>query len=152
MPEAEIGCTDEKYIVFSILDRLYTIPAAFIGEVAMFDKVYPLPLMPPFVLGIINRYSVPHALFDIGLMLFGSRSSEGKILVLKDSIDRAAFLVDDVKDIAQVPKEKLIRTARESEQDGERTDAVSASFEWNGSEVLVLDVPYILLRAADGAA
>jgi len=143
----------EKYLIFSILDQLYTFPTKLVGEVALFEAVYPLPLVPSYVLGIINRYSIPHALFDIGLLLFNTPSPRSKVLVLKDSVDRIAFLVDDVNGIADVPNEKLIAVERSTEatQDDDKVEAVSASFSWEGNEVFVLDILRILDRVAAGA-
>jgi len=145
-----VGTVDEKYLIFSILGRLYTFPTRLIGEIAMFDAVYPLPLVPPYVLGVINRYSVPYALFDIGLLLFGSPSPRGKVLVLKDNVDRIAFLIDDVSGIADVSQEKLLNVEQSSESD-DAAEAVSASFSWNGSDVFVLDLQRILATVVDGA-
>ncbi|MCL2599800.1 MAG: chemotaxis protein CheW [Treponema sp.] len=145
-----VGNADEKYLIFSILGRLYTFPTRIIGEIAVFDAVYPLPLMPPYVPGVINRYSVPYALFDIGLLLFDTPSPRGKVLVLKESIDRIAFLIDDVSGIADVPRDRLLEIERGPESD-DVTETVSASFDWDGSNVLVLDVNRILSRVADVA-
>jgi len=147
------GSAGEKYLVFSIMDQLYTFPTQLVGEVALFETVYPLPLVPPYVLGIINRYSIPHALFDIGLLLFNTPSPRAKVLVLKDSVDRIAFLVDDINGIADVPREKLIAVERSSDEsrDDDKVEAVSASFSWEGGEVFVLDIHRILDRVAAGA-
>jgi len=145
------SANDEKYLIFSILDRQYTFPSRLIGEIALFDTVYPLPLLPAYVLGIINRYSVPYALFDIGLLLFNTPSRSNKVLVLKDSIDRIAFLIDDVSDIADIPQGKLIKAERSAES-GDLTDAVSASFNWNGGDVFVLDIHRILARVSGEVA
>jgi len=148
------GGAVEKYLVFSILNQQYTFPTRFVGEVALFEAVHPLPLVHPYVLGIINRYSIPHALFDMGLLLFNTPSPRGKVLVLKDSIDRVAFLVDDVSGIAEVPKEKLVgveRNQEASQGEDDKTEMVSASFDWNGGEVFVLDIHRILARVAAGA-
>ena len=65
-PEAPAG---EKYLIFTILDETYALPSRLIGEIALLDTVYPLPLLPPYIPGIINRYSAPYALIDIGLLL-----------------------------------------------------------------------------------
>lgn len=149
--EAPEGVTDEKYLIFSILDRRYSFPSKFISEIALFDTVYPLPLMPGYVLGIINRYSVPYALFDIGLLLFKTPSPRGKVLVLKDDIDRIAFLIDDVIDITDVPQDKLLNIERSTESD-DAAESISASFKWNSDDVLVLDVRRILAQVPGGAA
>jgi len=141
----------EKHLIFSILGKLYAFPTRVIGEVAMYDAVYPLPLVPPYVLGIINRYSIPHALFDIGLLLFNTPSPREKALVIKENVDRIAFLVDDVVGIADVPPGELLAVEQGSE-DGGASGTISASFNWNGGEVFVLDLWRILARVESGAA
>lgn len=135
----------EKYLVFTILNKLYSFPSRYIGEVALFDAVYPLPLMPAYVLGVVNRYSVPYALFDIGLLFFNTPSPQNKVLIVKDDIDRIAFLIDDVSGIADIQPEKLLVVERSAEAN-DITDAVLASFNWNDNDVLVLDIHRLLAR------
>jgi purine-binding chemotaxis protein CheW len=142
---------EEKYLIFSIFDRQYAFPSRFIGEIALFDSVYPLPLLPSYIPGVINRYSVPYALFDIGLLLFTTPSPRKKMLVLKDDIDRIAFLIDDVSGIVDVPQGDLF-SVEQSAESGDLAEAVSASFSWNGADVFVLDIQRILARISDEAA
>jgi purine-binding chemotaxis protein CheW len=148
--ENEESKTVEKYLIFSILGKLYSFPSRFIGEIALFETVYPLPLMPPYVPGVVNRYSVPYALFDIGLLFYSTPSPRSKVLVIKDEIDRIAFLIDDVTGIADVPQENLL-SIEHSVESGDITDAVESSFNWNGSDVLILDIYRILARAGGDA-
>jgi len=144
-PQDDDNC--EKYLIFSVLGKLYSFPSRFISEISIFEAVYPLPLMPDYVLGVINRYSIPYVLFDIGLLLFNTPGARNKVLVLKDSIDRIAFLIDDVAGIMDVPDETVLNV----ERSGEITEAVSASFNWEGSNVFVLDVQQILKRVSSEA-
>jgi len=138
MSETTENEDSEKYLVFSILDRLYSCPSRYIGEIALFDTVYPLPLMPSYVLGIINRYSVPYALFDIGMLLYKTPGKQKKVLVLKDEVDRIAFLIDDVEGIVDVTENTL-------NSDG-------TSYNWNGDDVLVLNIQNILKRVSEETA
>jgi len=140
----------EKYLIFPILGRLYTLPSRLISEIAMFDTVYPLPLLPAYVPGVINRYSVPYALFDIGMLLFKNPSPRNKVLVLKDDIDRIAFFIDDVTGIADVTPEMLLGIDRSTESE-DVTETVSSMFTWDDGNVFVLDIHRILARAANEA-
>ena len=143
------NANDEKYLIFSILDRRYAIPSRFISEVALFDAVYPLPLVPDYMVGIINRYSIPYALLDIGLLLYKTPSPRGKVLVLKDNIDRIAFLIDDIVDIADIPQKQLLNIERRELYDASET--ISASFKWNGGDVFVFDIRRALSRISSEA-
>jgi purine-binding chemotaxis protein CheW len=132
----------EKYLIFALRDRYYAIPSRLINEVAVFEKAFPLPLLPSYVRGIINRYSVPYALIDIGFLLLGEPSGDSKLVVLKEEVDRLAFLIDDVTDIADILPEDLLKVEQEESADsGLAVSAlVGASFEWKGSQILCLEV------------
>ena len=135
----------EKFLIFSIQGKLYSFPSHLISEIAHFDKVFPLPLMPPYALGIVNRYSTPYALFDTGLLFNKTPSLRKKMLLFKEEIDRVAFLIDDVTNIAGINPENIISIDRTSDT-RELTDAVEASFDWNNNNVFVLNIHHILDR------
>jgi len=151
LAENEESTNSEKYLIFSILGRLYSFPSRLIGEIALFDSVYPLPLMPSYVLGVVNRYSVPYALFDIGLLFYNTPCPRNKVLVIKDDIDRIAFLIDDIAGIADIQQEKLLSVER-SPESNDLTEAVFASFNWNADDVFVLDIHKILSRVTGDTA
>jgi purine-binding chemotaxis protein CheW len=142
--------TGEKYLIFTILGRHYALPSKLIGEIALFDAVYPLPLLPEYIPGIINRYSTPYALIDVGLFLRKTATPRAKILALKEQADRAAVLIDDVVDIVDIPPADLLQV----EQDADANDIISvitSSFLWNEINVFVLNIRKILDRVVDEA-
>jgi purine-binding chemotaxis protein CheW len=134
---------DEKYLVFTVREKRYALPSKIISEVAALEKVFPLPLVPDYVRGIINRYSVPYALIDISFLLLKEASNARKVIVLKEEVDKLALLIDDVADIADLPPEKLMKTEQEAE---DISASVSAFFEWKGHPVLCLDTEELLNR------
>ena len=135
----------EKYLVFTIKEKQYALPSKIINEVAALDKVFPLPLVPDYVQGILNRYSVPYALVDISYLLFKDSSSARKVIVLKEEIDKLAFLIDDVTDFADIPQDKLLKI------DQEEAAAITAFFEWKDSHVFCLGIEE-LIKAIDPRA
>ena len=135
----------EKYLIFSIMEKLYSFPSRYIGEITLYETVYPLPLMPSYILGVVNRYSIPYALFDIGLLFYNTPSPRNKVLIVKDEIDRIAFLIDDITGIVDIQDENLIEIEGSSES-GDLTEAVCSSFNWNDHDVFVLDIHKILSR------
>jgi purine-binding chemotaxis protein CheW len=147
IPDSEAPA-GEKYLIFTILGETYALPSVFIGEIALLDTVYPLPLMPPYVPGIINRYSVPYALIDIGLLLRKTATPRAKVVVLKEQIDKAAFLIDDVIDIVDVRASELLQIEQESGSN-DITSVVTASLQWNGTNIFILDIRQILNRVVN---
>ena len=148
MPETQDNVHEEKYLIFSIFGRQYAFPAQIIGEVANSDPLYTLPLLPPYVLGFINRYSIPHALFDTGFLLTQMPGPRNEALVIIGDIDRVAFSIDKVTDIARIGSDKLrdVKTGAEK-----LSGAVYTSFNWNNDDVYVLDVRRLLARIANEA-
>ena len=126
----------EKYLIFSVQDKLYSLPSGIISEAAVLEKVFPLPLVPLYVRGIINRYSVPYALIDIHFLLHKDSSNAKKIIVLKENIDKIALLIDDVTDIADISREELVKTEPD---DPAVSGSINAFFEWKGRPVFCLD-------------
>jgi purine-binding chemotaxis protein CheW len=120
-----------------IQNSRYALPSALISEVAVVERVFPLPLVPGYVRGLINRYSTPYALIDIGLLLFNIPSGASKTVVLKESVDKLAFLIDDVLDIADIARDKLLKVEQESE---EAMPLIESSFEWQGGPVFCIGV------------
>jgi purine-binding chemotaxis protein CheW len=102
-----------------------------------------LPLVPPYIKGIINRYSVPYALIDLNFLLLKDLSKARKIIVLKEEVDKLALLIDDVTDIVDLSQEELMKT----EQDESDTSGlINAFFEWKNSPVFCLDTDELIYR------
>ena len=139
MPEK----TFEKYLIFTVQEKRYALPSQIIGEVAVLEKVFPLPLVPDYVKGIINRYSIPYALIDLNFLLLKNLSNAGKIIVLKEEVDKLALLIDDVTDIADLSPEEIMK----ADQDESGTAGlVNSCFEWKDSPVFCLDTGELLNR------
>ena len=134
---------NEKHLVFLVRDKRYALPSKIISEVTVFEQVFPLPLIPDYILGIINRYSVPYALVDLGFLLFSDPSSAKKIIVLKEEMERIALLIDDITDIADLLPDKMIFTQQDEDN---ASSLVNAMFEWKDGPVLCLDAEELINR------
>ena len=133
----------DEYLIFTVHDKRYALPSKIINEVAALEKVFPLPLVPTYVRGIINRYSVPYALIDINFLLLKEVSNAQKVIVLKEEVDKLALLIDDVVDIANLSAENLMKI--ESEESAS-TDFVSAFFEWKENPVFCFETAELINR------
>ena len=133
----------EKYLIFTAREKRYALPSRIISEVAGLEKVFPLPLVPDYVKGIINRYSLPYALIDLSFLLHKTSSQTGKILVLKEEVEKLALLIDDVTDIADLSPEEFLKT---EQGESDSINMVNAFFEWKGSHVFCLDTGELLNR------
>ncbi|MDR1930759.1 MAG: chemotaxis protein CheW [Treponema sp.] len=144
----------EKFLIFTIQGRRYGLPSKLINEVAVVEKVFPLPLVPDYIKGIINRYSTPYALIDAGLLLLKTPSTEArKAVVLKETVEKLALLIDDVTDIADVEDEELLKVEQEA-GDGGAPEFIESSFDWQGEAALCLNMGELIrfLKEADLSA
>jgi len=126
----------EKYLIFSIRDKQYALPSKTINEVAVLEKAFPMPLVPAYVRGIINRYSIPYALIDISYILYNELSDAQKVVVLKEEIDKIAFLIDDVTDIADILPDNILKIEHE---DNTFAASINAFFEWKENHIFCID-------------
>jgi chemotaxis signal transduction protein len=148
MPENVIS---EKYVIFSVFDRKYAFPMKVIGEVAKCEHLYPLPLLPSYVLGVIDRYSVPYALFDISFLLTNKTGPRNEALVINKDIDQVAFSIEIIAGITDIAQDKL-KKVETGLGPLDFHSAVYASFEWKGEDVFALDVRELLARITQEAA
>ena len=133
----------EKYLIFSIREKRYALPSKTISEVAALEKVFPLPLVPDYVRGIINRYSVPYALIDLSFLLLKEISNAQKVIVLKEDVDKLALLIDDVVDIADLPSDKLMKIEQEEMV---LSGSVNAFFEWKDNQIFCIEIGELVSR------
>ena len=134
---------EEKYLIFTVREKQYALPSKIIREVAALEKIFPLPLVPSYVRGIVNRYSVPYALIDICILLFRETSNARKMIVLKEEVDKLALLIDDVTDIMDLSQDKLMKIEQE---DSDLSGSVNSCFEWEGCQVFCLETAEIINR------
>ena len=140
------GVIAEKYLIFAIKGERYTLPSGIIGEVAVLEKVFPMPLVPDYVRGLINRFSIPYVLIDISMFLNKDASDAQKIIVLKNDVEKIAFLIDDVIDIVEIPPSKLVKIEKEAEHPAKYgfNPSINACFESEGKSVLCLDTEELI--------
>jgi len=133
----------EKIIIFTVLGKQYGFPSGIIAEIVRFDTVFPLPLLPLYLPGVVSRYSIPYALFDIGVLFNNIQSPRNKILFFKEEFERIAILIDDVTDIADISIKDFI--SADIEDINCKPDfSTATSFKWNNEVVLLLDARSIL--------
>jgi len=151
MTETAETAIGEKYLIFAVFDRQYAFPAQVVGEVANCDPFFHLPLLPSYVLGVIDRYTVPYALFDISLLLANKPGPRKEALVINKDIDQVAFSIENVSGIADITPDKLMKI-ESGTGPFELHSAVYASFKWNGEDVYILNIRQLLARIMNEAA
>lgn len=92
-----------RYVVFSLADQQYALSIDCITEVALPEKVTPLPGSEPYVKGVMNLRGKVIPLIDLAEKLsFQTRSKKEKVIVAEISGKVVGFLVDDVLSIEEL--------------------------------------------------
>ncbi|MDR3347098.1 MAG: chemotaxis protein CheW [Helicobacteraceae bacterium] len=122
-----------RFLIFSVEGKLYAFESSVIAEVIGDETVYPLPLTPKCVKGLINRFSLAYLLIDTAYALLGKTAQYGKILIFKEAIDKLAFTIDDCVDIVDVAQEEISAIGEE------HGVCISGMFYHKGQQVFTLD-------------
>ncbi|GHV02813.1 hypothetical protein AGMMS50229_00230 [Campylobacterota bacterium] len=122
-----------RFLICSLGGGFYAFEASAIAEVVGFDTFYPLPLLPSYAKGLINRFATPYLLIDTALFLAIGGAETKKVLVLKEQIDRLAFTIDDCIDIVDVD-ENTVQTITDAHQ-----SYLNGVFEYRKNDVFIVD-------------
>jgi chemotaxis signal transduction protein len=71
--------------------------------------------------------------------------------VFKDNFDKIAFLIDNVSDIVDVPRDTLF-TVEQSAESQDIAEMITAAFKWENNDVFVLDAAQILRKVSSETA
>ncbi|GHS86982.1 hypothetical protein FACS189487_02260 [Campylobacterota bacterium] len=134
----------DRFLIFSVGGSLFAFSSGLIGEVVSCERVYKMPLCPDYMLGLINRFGVPYALIDTAKLLAITSQNSRKAVVLKESVERVAFAIDDVIDIAEAVENSLMKVDKSGADESQMARFVSRQFSYNEQMVFELDVKLLL--------
>lgn len=136
------GETLVKYVVFSIGERSYALPAERVKEITFNNELYYVPFLPPYVRGYANRHGQPFTVLDVNMLFDKSLLDSSTLLILNIENDQLALLITDVDEIVKLPPESIHAIA----SDEESARYFSNSIGVKGGETFVLNVETLLER------
>jgi len=136
-----------KLVIFSLSGGLYAFYGSDVKEVLPICGITRVPGTPAFILGVVNIRGDIESVISINDML-GLASQEkpwkGFILVTEKNGDRTGILVDEIRDVVDVP----VRTIRPpiSTIEAAKKDLVSGGTLHGSASVALLDLKNLLTR------
>ncbi len=121
--EAEVPT--EQFMVVTVQDRHYALPADCVQEIVLNEKVYALPFVPPYIEGLINSRGTLYTVLN-PIALFERRPcalSGGQFLLVKRSDDRFCLHITNAETLVAVPE----------------TDARGKTILWQGKKIANID-------------
>lgn len=90
--ESEVTKT---WLVFTAGEKKYALLASEVREILRDVPVFPLPFVPEYINGILNRYGEPYAVLD-PLPMLGEKSQESKLYIVLQGESHVCLKISEV--------------------------------------------------------
>ena len=119
-------------------DNLYAIPAESVKEILRDATVFPLPFVPPYVNGVLNRYGDPYVVID-SAVLEGKDPQQSFLFIVMNDESHTCLRITDVKDFFTATEKDVVHFT-----EAELSDFYEGTLNVNGQNVFVLKVQAII--------
>ena len=118
--------------------NLYAIPAESVKEILRDATVFPLPFVPPYVNGVLNRYGDPYVVID-SAVLEGKEAQKSRLFIVMNDESHTCLRISDVKDFFTATEKDVVHFT-----EAELSDYYEGTLNINGQDVFVLKVQTII--------
>ncbi|MEH7387617.1 chemotaxis protein CheW [Bacillus sp. JJ1521] len=101
---------DQKVVVFSAGNEEFGVPVFNVISIERVQELTAIPQMPNYMLGVLSIRDELIPIVDIGIILFNraiNYTEKTKIIVAKTDTLSVGLLVDDAKEIIDIPQNQL---------------------------------------------
>ena len=139
-PSAPLDSQTEKYLLFLSDQLLFGVKAEYVVEIITNHTITLLPLVPSYILGIINLRGQIIPIVDMRILLGCPAQQDTCIIILNINDTMVGILVDTVQKMMDIEKSAILPAPAQNTR-----DMVSGmcSLE-DGQTMLVFDCPQIL--------
>lgn len=116
----------------------YAIPAESVKEILRDATVFPLPFVPPYVNGVLNRYGDPYVVVDTAV-LEGKEAQNSFLFIVLSDESHTCLRITDVKDFFTASEKDVVHFAEE-----ELSDFYDGTLNIDGQDVFVLNVQAVI--------
>ncbi len=140
--KTDIVLTQKKatWLIFTIGESKFAIPAEAVKEILRDATVFPLPFVPSYINGVLNRYGDPYVVIDTAA-LEGHTVSDAKLFIILNHESHSCLRITDVKDFFTASNDELVQFS-----ETEMSDFYSGTLSINGEDVFVLKIDAIIQK------
>lgn len=113
--EVKKGVKQLKMIIFQIDDRSYGIEASSVKEIYTSDFIHPLPFVPVYIRGLINKEGDPYTVVDLNMLFKQIKLDSETFLIINEGQDHLSFMISDVLDIIKIDKSNIMEIVDNNE-------------------------------------
>ena len=136
-PSAPLDSQTEKYLLFLSDQLLFGVKAEYVVEIITNHTITLLPLVPSYILGIINLRGQIIPIVDMRILLGCPAQQDTCIIILNINDTMVGILVDTVQKMMDIEKSAILPAPAQDMVSG------MCSLE-DGQTMLVFDCPQIL--------
>ena len=144
--ENKVSIETEKkavWLIFTIGNSVdghnqYAIPAENVKEILRDSTVFPLPFVPLYINGVLNRYGDPYVVIDPAV-LEGKDAQHSLLFIVLNDESHTCLRITDVKDFFTATEKDIIHLS-----ETEPSDFYDGTLKVNGEDVFVLKVQAII--------
>jgi len=126
--------------------NLYALPAGDVKEILRNADVFPLPFVPPYISGVLNRYGTPYVVIDPALME-GKPAQDSALFIVLNDESHSCLKIRDVKNFFPAEEKDVVRFAEE-----ELSGFYEGTLTVDGQKALVIKVSAIIGKAGEDIA
>lgn len=100
--KVEIQATEDEiqvtWLIFSMHEKLYAIVASSVKEILRNLELYPLPFLPNYFSGVVNRHGDPYAVVDGSLIIGEEKQDSALYAVLNIPNEQLCLRISSIVD------------------------------------------------------
>jgi len=96
------------WLIFSVNENTYAIEAPMAKEILRNMDIYPLPFVPEYIRGVINRHGEPYTVVDLASFLGKEQQEASLFIVLNLQDNQFCVQITDILDFHTAPKTSVI--------------------------------------------
>ncbi len=131
----------QEYLIFLMNDEVFALESSLSREILHDLKVYPLPFVPKYVKGVLNRHGDPYTVVDPMILLSNPEQNSCLFLVCKIPEENFCIKITDVLEFYEVLDKDINKFDSIN-----GIDFFKSSFLWKDNEVPILNIQSFLDR------
>lgn len=135
----------KKYLIFRVGDAVYSVLAGDVREIVTGLPLFPVPFVPRWIRGVLNRHGEPYIVLDVQGLLGGEPLAGDSCILLNRSDDQIAVLISAVVEFVEAGDGDIHGIASPDDD----TAWFSGSLREGDREVFILEIDRILNKMAD---
>ena len=124
----------DTYLIFSVNERLFAFPSCQVKEILKDAQVFPIPFVPSYIKGILNRYGDPYSVIDIA-SLVGEKEQNSSLFVVINDESHSCLKITDVKEFYSAAKKEIVGFS-----ENEFSEFFDGALKIEGKEIFIINL------------